>query len=128
MPLLRHNGERKISARQQTVGYDWNLHGGGIPDRFGQEADHVVEIHGRSQAAVPPRGVVRPTTHRRTRFSLDDEAVVHRRTDEIDADRHERIHVVVERITEWWREHHRPRGAGLVMVVHDLRMPRAEEY
>ena len=37
--------------------------------------------------------------------------------------RNQRIEVVVERIAERWREHHRPDGSGLMMVVHDLREP-----
>ncbi len=48
---------------------------------------------------------------------------MHRRADHVDADRDERIEVVVERIAERRREHHRTGRTGLVMVVDDLREP-----
>ena len=50
---------------------------------------------------------------------------MHRRPDHVDAGDHQRVDVVVVRIAERRRKHHRAGGPGLVMVVHDLRVPLA---
>src|SRR5215510_814000 len=43
---------------------------------------------------------------------------MHCRAHQINAQRDERVEVVIERITEWRGEHDRSRGPGLMMVVN----------
>ena len=52
---------------------------------------------------------------------------MHRRADLLDADRDHRVEVVVKRIAERRDKHHRAGGAGLVNVVHELRIPLDEQ-
>ena len=82
-----------------------------------------MEIAGRAQAAIPPRRIARTGAHRGARFSLGEKALHHRCPQRIDAADHERINMVVERIPERRAEQDRAGGAGLVVVVNDVRKP-----
>ena len=52
---------------------------------------------------------------------------MHRGSDEVQLHRHQRIEVVVEWIPERRGKNHRPNRSGLVMVIHDLRIPCSEQ-
>ena len=127
VPLLRRDRIRQIAARQVPSRHERNLHRRRAADRFGQQADHVVVVDRGAQAAVPPRRIARAAAHGRAGLAFDGEAVVHRRADQIDAERHQRIEHVVERIAERRREQHRAGRSGLMVVVHDLREPLHEQ-
>ena len=127
VPLLRLNRHRQISLRQELVRHQGNFDRRGIADRFREKADHVVEIDGRPEPAVPPGGIARAAPHRRARLPLGDEPRMHRRSDQVELHRDERIVVVVERVAERRSEDHRPDRPRLVMVVHDLRIPGPEQ-
>ena len=128
VPGLRLNRKRQIGARQLTLRPEWNLHGRRIADRLGEQPDHVVEVHGGPQPAVPPRGVVRSPAHRHAGLVLGSEACVHRRADQVERRRNQRVVHVVERIAEGRREHDGADRARLVVVVHDLRVPLAVQH
>src|SRR5687768_5362895 len=127
MPLLRKNWKRKIPARQKPVGHNRNLDWRWIANGLSEQPDLIVEIDRRAQASIPPCRVARAAPHRRPRLSLSYKAAMHCRADEIDSNRNERIDVVVAWIAERRSEHDSARGSRLVVVVHDLRMPGAEQ-
>ena len=61
--------------------------------------------------------------HHRAGLAFGEKSFMHRRRNQVDADRHQRILVVVERVAEGREEQHRARRSGLVLVEHDLRNP-----
>ena len=128
VPPLRLDRSVQVRVRKLPVGKERNRHRRRVPDRLGQQSDHVVKVHGRPKAPVPPGRVTRALAARDARFPLRRKAAVHGGADEIELRRNERVVVVVERIAKWRREHHRAGGSGLVMVVHDLREPLVVEH
>ena len=77
---------------------------------------------------MPPLNQVeygRAGPHHRARLSFGRQPRVDRGADRVDAERNQRIEVVVERIAERRREQHRAGRAGLMMVVHDRGEPLA---
>jgi hypothetical protein len=124
--LLWLDRERLVAVGQQALRQERDADRRRVADDFAQQADLVVEPGGRPDAAVEPRGVGRGAPHHRPGLALGDEPLVNRRPDELDPLRHERIVVVVERIAERRHEQHRPGRPGLVLVVHDLRVPLDE--
>ncbi len=86
-----------------------------------------MEVRGGAQAAVPPCRVARPASHRRAGLPFLNEPAVHRRAHQIDSDGNERIEVVVERIAKRRSEDHCAGWSSLVVIVDDLRIPRAIE-
>ncbi len=127
VPFLRHDGHGPIALRKLLVGNHGNAHRRGVADDLGEDADHVVEVGDGAQAAVPPGGVVGAGAHGAAAFALGHQAAVHGGADHFDAERHQRIEVVVERIAEGRDEDHGAGGSGLVVVVHDLRKPLDEQ-
>jgi len=123
VPLLRRNRRPEARVGQQLARRERNLRRRRIANGLGQDADHVVEVRGRTQAAVPPRRVRRARARRHARLVLGQETRRHRRAHQVNPCRNQRVEVVVERIAEGRRKHHRAGGAGLVVVVHDLREP-----
>ena len=121
VPFLRHHRHGPIALRQLLVGDHGDPHRRGAADDLGEDADHVVEVGDGAQAAVPPGGVVGAGAHGAAALALGHQAAVHGGADHFDAQRHQRIEVVVERIAERRDEDHGAGGAGLVVVVHDLR-------
>ncbi len=127
VPALRRDGIGQVVARQRALRTERDLHRRRVADGLGQQPDHVVEVHRGPQAAVPPRRVVRAAPHRHPGLPLAGETRVHRRADEVEARRHERVVDVVERIAKRRGEHDGAGRARLVVVVHDLREPLAEQ-
>ena len=123
---LRIDRVHEIGARQRHRRNERNALGRRIPDRLGEETDHVVEVRNRAQTTVPPRRVARAGADRDPGLVLHREARLHCRANGVDSHRNRRIEVVVEGIAEGRREHHRAGGTGLVMVVDDLREPIPE--
>ncbi len=66
-----------------------------------------------------------PRALRHAGLPFGEEPLEHHRADDVDAGDRVGMLVVVERIAERRREHHRALRPGLVMVVHDLRIPLA---
>ena len=122
-PGLRSDRKREVGARELTGRHEGNLGGRGAADRFGEQPDLVVEVGGGAEAAVPPRRVVAARAHGDAGLALGGEARMHRRGHEVDAERHQRIEHVIERLAEGRREHHGAGRSALVMVVDDLREP-----
>ncbi len=79
----------------------------------------------RADAAVEPGGIRRAAPLRDARLPFHQEALHHHGADDVDAGDRVGMLVVVVRIAERRREHHRAGRTGLVMVVHDLREPLA---
>ena len=127
MPFLRRDRHRIVAFRQQLRWDERDLHRRWIPDCFREEADHVVEIDSRSETAVPPGGVTRAAAHRCPGLSFGDEPRMHRCSHQVELHRDQRIEVVVEGVAERRSEDDGPDWSGLVVIVHDLRVPRAEE-
>ncbi len=121
----RLNRVRHVGARELHVEHERNLDRRRVADGLGQNADLIVEVRGRPDAAIEPGGIRRAGPHHGARFPLGREARVNRRSHGVDAEDDQRIEVVVERIAERRREQHRARGAGLVVVVHDDGEPLA---
>jgi hypothetical protein len=63
----------------------------------------------------------------RTAFAFRHQAPMHRRTHQFNAERHQRIEVVVERIAERRHEDYRPLRTCLMVVVNDFRVPLQEQ-
>jgi hypothetical protein len=125
VPGSRPDRKWEIGARKLLARDERDLDRRRVANRLRKEADHVVEVRRGAEAAVPPRGVAGSRAARDPALPFDREAVVHRRTNEVDADRDERIEVVVEWVAEGRREHHGARGTRLVVIVHDLGIPLA---
>ena len=125
MEGARLNRIRHVGARQLHLQHERNLHRRRVADRLGKDADLVMEIRGGADAAVEPGGIRRARAHHRTRLAFGGESRMNRGTDRVDAEHHERIEVVVERIAERRREEHRARRSRLMMVVHDRGIPLA---
>ena len=123
MPLLRRDRQRQASRTQLPFRHQRHAHRRRTANRFGEDADLVVEIAHGTQAAVPPRAVVRTRAERNARLVLQHEAMVQRGAHEIEARDHGRMEPVVGRITVRRCRHDRARRTRLVVVVHDLRIP-----
>ncbi len=119
--LLRLDRPPPARLRHGETRRERNLAGIRSADRFGQDANLVVEVRRRAEPAVPPGRVRLSLAVDDARLALLDEAGRHHGADQIDIGRDLRVEVVVERITERRCEHHRAGRPGLVMVVHDLR-------
>ncbi len=128
MPGLRRDRRGVVATRDQAIRHEADLLRRGVADRLGEQADLVVEVDHRAQAAVPPGGVVRPRARRDPGLALGIEARVHGRAHLVERVHDQRVVGVVERITEGRREHHRAGRARLVVVVDDLRIPLAVEH
>src|SRR5687768_1789967 len=128
LPRARRHRCHEIAARQLPLREEGNLDRRRIADRLREQPNHVVEVHRRPEPAIPPRGIVRASPRCGARLLLEHETIVHRRTDEVDAGDDEWIVEVVEGIAERRREQHRARRAGLMVIVHDLREPLAEQH
>ncbi len=103
------------------------MHGRGASDDLGEDAGHVVEVGDGAEAAVVPGGVVGGGAHAGAGLVLFDEALVHGDADGFDLEGDEGVVVVVEGVAEGRYEDDGAEGTGLVVVVHDLRIPLAEE-
>ena len=124
MPFLeRLEHIRLVGEAQHARRDERNGHRRRIADGLRQNADHVVEVGHGAKAAVPPGRVRRQRAVDDTRLVLHFHARVDRGADHVDASDDRLVEVVVGRITERRGEHHRASGAGLVVVVHDLREP-----
>ena len=123
MPHLRIDRQRQVTAPDLPVRDERDRERRRIADRLREQSDLVVEVRRRTQAAVPPRGVAGAAPHHRTALLLRNKTSVHRRAHEVNARDDQRMQVEVHRIAERRREHHRPGRAGLVVIVHDLRIP-----
>ena len=123
VPHLRLDRKMQVRVGQLLRRDERNAHRRRVADRLGEQADHVVEVGHRPQAAVPPGRIARALPARDAGLPFRREAAVHRGSHEVQLGGDERVEVVVERIAKGRREHHRAGGAGLVMVVHDLREP-----
>ena len=123
MPLLRRDWKRKAGRTQLTVRHERHTHWCWAANRFGQDADHVVEVRRRPQSAVPPRRIIRSCAKRQAWLVLQNETVIERGTNKIESRDNRGVKIIVGRIAIRRCSHNRARRAGLVMVVHDLRMP-----
>ena len=111
-----------------AVGEEGDLDGGGMADGLGEEADHVLEVGRGPQAAVPPGGIAGAAAHGGAALALDDEAVVHRRADLVEAGDDDGVEVVVRWVAEGRGEHDGALRPGLVVIVDDLREPLAVDH
>ncbi len=127
-PGLRRDRVEVVRVGDVTADDERNRHRRGIADRLGEEPNLVVKVRRRPQAAVPPGGIAGAAPRGDARLVLGDEPGVHRRTHHVDARDDVRMNVVVVRVAEGRREHHRSLGTCLVMVVHDLRIPLAVHH
>ena len=127
MPFLRRNRHRQASRAQLAIGYERDADRRRITDRLGENADLIVVIAHGAHATVPPSAVVRAGAEREPRLVLQHEAMVERGTDQVEARDHGRVKPVVGRIAVRRRGHDRAGRAGLVVVVHDLRVPFHEQ-
>ena len=123
MPGAGGDGEGPVTGGELLVGDEWDFHGGGAADDFGENADHVVEVADGAEAAVPPGGVAGAGTHGGAAEALGHKAGVHGGTDLFDTERDEGIEVVVEGVAEGGDENDGAGGAGLVVVVDDAGEP-----
>ena len=123
MPLLRLDGEGLIAVRQLAVRQERNANGCRMANRFRQHTELVVEVPRRPHVAVEPRRVAGSRSHGGAGFALGRHAGVDGGSERLDPQWHQRIVDVVERVAERRREHDGARGPGLVVVVHDLRIP-----
>src|SRR5207237_897657 len=76
-------------------------------DRLGEDADHVVELAGRGQAAVEPRRVAGPGADGGAGLALGQEALPHSAAQLLDAVEDQRVDVVVVRVAAGRDEQHR---------------------
>ncbi len=127
MPELWRDGKREIVGGELAGGDEGKLHGRGAADDLGENASHVVEVGDGAKTAVVPGGVGGGAAHAGARLAFFDEALVHGGADGLDLQGDERVVVVVEGVAEGRHEDDGAEGAGLVMVVHDLWIPLAEE-
>ena len=86
-----------------------------------------MEVSDGAEAAVVPGGVVGGAAHAGAGLVLFDEALVHGDANGFDLEGDERVVVIVEGVAEGRHEDDGAERAGLVVVVHDLRVPLAEE-
>src|SRR5262249_32647590 len=75
VPGLRGDGGEVVGLGELFLHLERDLHGGGVADGFGEEADHVVEVAGGAEAAVPPGGVERAGADGGAGLILDEEAL-----------------------------------------------------
>ena len=127
VPGLGSNGVGLVAAGKLAGGDKRDLHGGGAADDLGKQAGHVVEVCDGAKAAVVPGAVGGVGPHDGAGLVLFDEALMHGGADGLDLERHQRVVVKVEGVAEGWHEDDGSRRPGLVVVVHDLRVPLAEE-
>ena len=123
VPFLRRDRRREITARQHLAQCHRNRRRRRAPDDFRENANDVLEVCGRPKATVPPGGVARPGAHGEAGLVLLQKTLVHRGANHVESHDDHGVEVVVERIAERRREDDRAFGAGLVVVVHDLRQP-----
>ena len=126
VPDARRGRRGNVAARKLLRRDERNPLRRRVTDRLGQDADDALEVADRAQTTVPPRRVARARAHREARLAFLEEPLVHRRADHVESHHDHGIEVVVERVAERRREDHRAGGTGLVMVVHDDRMPLPE--
>ena len=84
MPELRSDRIHQVLTRQLLPEDQRNFLRGRITYGLGQNADNVVEIRRRAQAAVVPRGIVRAAAHRHAGFVFSDHPAVDRAGDLIE--------------------------------------------
>ena len=125
VPLLRLDGIVEAAIGSSLRGDERDARGGRITDGLGKNPDHVVEVGGGAETSIPPCGVGSAVLGSHAGHIQRKEPLHHGGGDEIDPRHHQRVDVVVKRIAEWGGEHDRSGGAGLVVVVHDLREPIA---
>ena len=127
VPGLGSDGVGLVAAGKLAGGDKRDLHGGGAADDLGKQAGHVVEVCDGAQAAVVPGAVGGVGPHDGAGLVFLDQALMHGGADGLDLERHERVVVKVEGVAEGRHEDDGARRPGLVVVVHDLRVPLAEE-
>ena len=127
MPFLRRNRHWQASRAQLAIGHQRHANGRRIADRLGENADLIVEVAHGAHATVPPGAVVRACAEGEAGLVLEHEPMIQRSAHEVEARDHGRVEPVVGRIPIRRCRHDRARGAGLVVVVHDLRIPLHEQ-